>query len=126
MNSYLSLHTEAALNALKSLFRQPVATLLILLMLAIAMTLPLALYLGVQSSQQVLGKLNEAPKITLYMELSADTVDTLAVENLLKEDSRIDTLAFVDKQTGLAELQQSMGGQTWCRCSTKTRCRMCL
>ena len=30
MNSYLSLHTEAALNALKSLFRQPVATLLIL------------------------------------------------------------------------------------------------
>ena len=111
MNSYLSLHTEAALSALKSLFRQPVATLLILLMLAIAMTLPLALYLGVQSSQQVLGKLNEAPKITLYMELSADTVDTLAVENLLKEDSRIDTLAFVDKQTGLAELQQSMGGQ---------------
>ena len=96
MNSYLSLHTEAALSALKSLFRQPVATLLILLMLAIAMTLPLALYLGVQSSQQVLGKLNEAPKITLYMELSADTVDTLA---------------FVDKQTGLAELQQSMGGQ---------------
>ena len=111
MNSYLSLHTEAALSALKSLFRQPVATLLILLMLAIAMTLPLALYLGVQSSQQVLGKLNEAPKITLYMELSADSVDTLAVENLLKEDSRIGTLAFVDKQTGLAELQQSMGGQ---------------
>ena len=109
MNSYLSLHTEAALSALKSLFRQPVATLLILLMLAIAMTLPLALYLGVQSSQQVLGKLNEAPKITLYMELSADSVDTLAVENLLKEDSRIGTLAFVDKQTGLAELQQSMG-----------------
>lgn len=111
MNSYLSLHTEAALHALKSLFRQPVAALLILLMLAIAMTLPLALYLGVQSSQQVLGKLNEAPKITLYMELSADTVDTLAVENLLKKDRRIGTLAFVDKQTGLAELQRSMGGQ---------------
>lgn len=111
MKQYIQLHKQAAGQALQSLFRQPIATLLILLMLAIAMTLPLALYLGVNSSQQVLGKLNEVPKISVYMELSADTIDTLAVENRLKEDSRIDEITFVDKQTGLAELQHSMGGQ---------------
>ncbi len=42
MMPYLSLHREAAAKALRQLFRQPMGTLLILLMLAIAMTLPLA------------------------------------------------------------------------------------
>lgn len=111
MNHYLSLHLESARNAARHFIRQPLATLLILLMLAIAMTLPLALYLGVQSGQAVLGKLNEAPQITLYMELSADEVDNEAVKTLLAEDARISKSEFIGKQKGLQELQQSMGAQ---------------
>lgn len=111
MKHYLSLHLESARNAARHFIRQPFATLLILLMLAIAMTLPLALYLGVQSGQTVLGKLNEAPQITLYMELGADEVDSEAVKSLLAEDTRIEKSEFVGKQKGLEELQQSMGGQ---------------
>ena len=111
MKHYLSLHLESARNAARHFIRQPFATLLILLMLAIAMTLPLALYLGVQSGQAVLGKLNEAPQITLYMELSADEVDNEAVKTLLAEDARISKSEFIGKQKGLQELQQSMGAQ---------------
>ena len=111
MKHYLSLHLESARNAARHFIRQPLATLLILLMLAIAMTLPLALYLGVQSGQAVLGKLNEAPQITLYMELSADEVDNEAVKTLLAEDARISKSEFIGKQKGLQELQQSMGAQ---------------
>ena len=111
MKHYLSLHLESARNAARHFIRQPFATLLILLMLAIAMTLPLALYLGVQSGQAVLGKLNEAPQITLYMELSADEVDNEAVKTLLAEDARISQSEFIGKQKGLQELQQSMGAQ---------------
>ena len=101
MKHYLSLHLESARNAARHFIRQPFATLLILLMLAIAMTLPLALYLGVQSGQAVLGKLNEAPQITLYMELSADEVDNEAVKTLLAEDARISKSEFIGKQKGL-------------------------
>lgn len=111
MNHYLSLHAESARNAARHFLRQPIATLLILLMLAIAMSLPLALYLGVQSGQAVLGKLNESPQITLYMELGADKVDDEAVKHLLSQDKRIEKNEFVGKQQGLTELQQSMGGQ---------------
>ncbi|VEJ22150.1 permease-like cell division protein FtsX [Neisseria animaloris] len=111
MNHYLSLHLDAAANAVRQLLKQPVGTLLILLMLAVAMTLPLTLYLGVQSSQAVLGKLNESPQITLYMELSADEADTEAVKSLLEKDPRITKSEFIGKQKGLEELQISMGGQ---------------
>ena len=109
--NYFTLHFEAAKNAVHQLFKQPLATLLILVMLAIAMSLPLALYLGVQSSQAVLGKLNESPQITLYMEQNADEADNAVVKELLAADKRIEKSEFIGKAQGLSELQTSMGEQ---------------
>lgn len=109
--NYFTLHFEAAKNAVRQLFKQPLATLLILIMLAIAMSLPLALYLGVQSSQAVLGKLNESPQITLYMEQNADEADSAVVKELLAADKRIEKSEFIGKAQGLSELQTSMGQQ---------------
>ena len=109
--NYFTLHFEAAKNAVRQLFKQPLATLLILIMLAIAMSLPLALYLGVQSSQAVLGKLNESPQITLYMEQNADEADSSVVKELLAADKRIEKSEFIGKAQGLSELQTSMGEQ---------------
>ena len=109
--NYFTLHFEAAKNAVLQLFKQPLATLLILVMLAIAMSLPLALYLGVQSSQAVLGKLNESPQITLYMEQNADEADSAVVKELLAADKRIEKSEFIGKAQGLSELQTSMGEQ---------------
>lgn len=109
--NYFTLHFEATKNAVRQLFKQPLATLLILVMLAIAMSLPLALYLGVQSSQAVLGKLNESPQITLYMEQNADEADSAVVKELLAADKRIEKSEFIGKAQGLSELQTSMGEQ---------------
>ena len=109
--NYVSLPFAAATNAVRQLFNQPLATLLILVMLAIAMSLPLALYLGVQSSQAVLGKLNESPQITLYMEQNADEADSAVVKELLAADKRIEKSEFIGKAQGLSELQTSMGEQ---------------
>lgn len=105
---YLSLHVESARAALKELLRQRLGTLLTLLMLAVAMTLPLFLYLGVQSGQSVLGKLNESPQITVYMETSALKADSDTVENLLRRDGRLNTVRFIGKEQGLEELQSNL------------------
>lgn len=111
MKQLISLHWEAAGKALRQLVRQPIATLLILFMLAIAMTLPLALYLGIQSGQQVLGQMNETPTMTLYMQLNASAADNAVVQKALESNQQLDKIIFVSKQQGLEELQQSMGGQ---------------
>lgn len=108
---YFSLHAESAKSAAAQFIRQPFGMFLILIMLSIAMTLPLSLYLGVQSAQALIGKMNEAPQITLYMELGADTGDNEEVRKLLSQDKRIEKYEFVGKQQGLDELQKSMGGQ---------------
>lgn len=111
MRQWISLHREAALKALSLLVRQPLATLLVLLMLAIAMTLPLALYLGVQSGQQLLGQVDETPALTLYMQLEASDSDNQVVRQALNEDKRLRSIEFISKQQALTELQRSMGDQ---------------
>lgn len=111
MKHYFSLHWESCRRAALYFFRQPVATLLILTMLAIAMTLPLILYLGVQSSQTVLNKLSEVPQITLYMELNADANAAEEVRKLLASDGRVQSAQFVGKDQGLAEMQEAMEAQ---------------
>lgn len=111
MKHYFSLHWEAATQALGRLLRQPLGTLLVLLMLAAAMTLPLMLYLGVQSSTQVLGRLNHAPQMTLYMLHDAAAEDVAAVRAGLAGNSRVAAAEYVSKQQGLAELQQAFQGQ---------------
>ena len=108
MIHYISLHVESARAALKELLRQPIGTLLTLLMLAVAMTLPLFMYLGIQSGQSVLGKLNESPQITVYMDTDAASSDADTVKNLLQRDSRIDKVHFISKQEGLEELQTNL------------------
>ena len=108
MIHYISLHVESARAALKELLRQPIGTLLTLLMLAVAMTLPLFMYLSIQSGQSVLGKLNESPQITVYMDTDAASSDTDTVKNLLQRDSRIDKVRFISKQEGLEELQTNL------------------
>ena len=109
--NYLSLHLEAAKSAVSQFAKQHIGTFQILVMLAVAMTLPLTLYLGVQSAQAVVGKLNEAPQITLYMEREAGDQDEAAVRKLLADDKRIERYDFVGKDQGLAELQKNMGEQ---------------
>lgn len=113
MKHYVFLHGEAAKEALRQLLKQPFSTMLILVMLAIAMTLPLVLYLAVQSSQTVLGKLSESPQITLYLEHGAQAADGESIKALLSADKRVVHYEFVGREQGLQELQESMGGQDW-------------
>lgn len=111
MMHYLSLHIESAKRAAGYFFKQPIATLLILAMLAIAMTLPLTLYLGVQSSQTLLSKLSEVPKITLYLEQTASPSDVDNIKKLLSEDKRVQESKYISKDDGLAEMKSAMGSQ---------------
>ncbi|SSY70570.1 permease-like cell division protein FtsX [Alysiella crassa] len=111
ISHYVSLHTESAKRAAGYFFRQPIATLLILAMLAIAMTLPLTLYLGVQSSQTVLSKLSETPKITVYLETNSTETDVDTLKKMFSEDKRVKQAQFVSKDDGLEEMKAALDSQ---------------
>ena len=111
MSHALSMHKHAAARALKTFVRQPLGSLLILVMLGIALTLPLALYLIVQSNQHMLGQLTSTPQITVFMALSAEQKDTEAVQASLQKRPEFSQVEYVSKQQALAQMQDSMGEQ---------------
>ena len=111
MSHALSMHKHAATRALKTFLRQPLGSLLILVMLGIALTLPLALYLVVQSNQQMLGQLTSTPQITVFMALSAEQKDVDALQAELNKRHELSKIEYVSKQKALADMQQSMGEQ---------------
>lgn len=111
MSHALAMHKHAATRALKTFLRQPLGSLLILVMLGIALTLPLALYLVVQSNAQMLGKLTTTPQITVFMSVAAQANDVEATKQVLHQRPEIETLTYVSKQQALSDLQQSMGEQ---------------
>lgn len=104
-----TLHLMAARRALVALWQQPFGSLFTFTMLAVAMTLPLALYLGVQSSSPFIGKLAKTPQITVYMDRLVSPEDITYMETTLKERTDIAKIDFVSKDEALVQLQSGMG-----------------
>jgi cell division transport system permease protein len=109
MKHYLYLHWQSARTALAKLLRQPLASLLSLLMLSVALTLPLSLYLTVNGLQSWLGRLSAVPQITLFMEMNAEPADIAAVESTLKHHPKVKSFSFVGRSQALRDLEQRNG-----------------
>ncbi|MBP6346526.1 permease-like cell division protein FtsX [Neisseriaceae bacterium CLB008] len=104
-----TLHFMAAKRALVALWQQPFGSLFTFAMLAVAMTLPLALYLGVQSSSPFIGKLAKTPQVTVYMDRQVSEDDLRNVEQSLAALSTIAKVDFVSKDEALDQLELGMG-----------------
>ena len=109
MKHFFYLHWQDARQALRKMLRQPLGNLLNLLMLAIAMSLPVSLYLTAGSIQHWVGKLTAAPQITLFMELSAEQADIAAVQSSLSAHPRVASFRFVSRDQALHDLEQRSG-----------------
>jgi len=109
MKHFFYLHWQDARQALRKMLRQPLGNLLNLLMLAIAMSLPVSLYLTAGSIQHWVGKLTAAPQITLFMDLSAEQADIAAVQSSLSAHPRVASFRFVSRDQALHDLEQRSG-----------------
>jgi cell division transport system permease protein len=109
MKHLLYLHGRAARQALRTLLRQPLGSLLSLFMLAVAISLPLGLYLTVASLASWSNGLAASPQITLFMELNADRADVETVNQTLKQHALVHSHRFVSKESALKDLMARNG-----------------
>ena len=111
MKHAFSMHMQALLRALKTFLKQPLGSLLILVMLGMALTLPLAFYLLVQSNEKMLGQLTTEPQMTVFAHVQTANEDLQQLQQTLQQRPEISTVTYVPKDQALEELQQSMGEQ---------------
>ncbi|WP_434984211.1 permease-like cell division protein FtsX [Vreelandella zhaodongensis] len=102
-------HRAMALDSLYRLVRHPVGSLLTMLAIAIALVLPAALWLTLDSAKLLDAELDESATLTIYLELSIDALQAARIEEAVVADEDVAQTRLISPEQGMAEFQQSLG-----------------
>ncbi|WP_374352133.1 permease-like cell division protein FtsX [Chitinimonas sp.] len=109
MKHWFRLHRLALASTLRLFLANPLASLLNLLVVGIAVALPLGLYTVVANLQQLAGRLPTEPQASVFLTPSANAADLARVQALVKADSHVLAVRHISRDTALKELEQSSG-----------------
>jgi len=102
-------HAQALLGSLGRLARQPLATLLTVLVIGIALALPAALYLAVANMRSVTRGLEDTVQLSVYFRLSTTEAEAKKAAAEIAARRGIAETKLVSPDEGLAEFQKLSG-----------------
>ncbi len=107
--SYLRHHLQVARQSLQRLLAAPLATLMTVMVLAIALTLPGVLYVGLKNIQSVSYQWQGVTRISLFLsaELSDEQGRDLAEQ--LESNDQVRQLSYLSRAEALEEFRQFSG-----------------
>lgn len=109
LSRYATLHAQNSLSALGRLVRQPVATAMTVMVIAIALALPGGLRVLVDNASRLSAAWEQAADFTVYLRL--DTTEQQATELATSIEARSDVIAvqFISRDTALDEFRARSG-----------------
>lgn len=108
MKSWFAQHRAALLDAARRLWSAPLNTLLSLLVIGIALTLPAAGHVLLENLRTLAQNSGGAQQISIFLALDAEKKDIAAIETRLQQ-SGIDRWRFVPRDEALKRLKNSEG-----------------
>ncbi len=113
MKTWIRQHASAALNAAKQIFSAPGNFLFNVLVVAVALSLPIAGLTLIENIRPISSQLSIEPEMSLFLktDLSRGNATALAdtIKKLLKNSDTPAKIAFVPKESALNALQASSG-----------------
>jgi cell division transport system permease protein len=109
MRTWLNLHAAALGDSFRRLVYSPLATLLSVVVIGVALSLPAGLYLGLSGLQATVGQLARDPQVTLFLELDASAADAANLKERLQAHPDVQSVRFIAKDDALAELRRRTG-----------------
>lgn len=109
LGNYLHHHRETSVSSLRRLGRSPVQTAMTVLVIAIAMALPAALYSAVENLRQLGGNVELNARMSVFLDKSAgdDEVATLVAEVEKRRD--IASIVYLSRESALDEFREASG-----------------
>ena len=107
MSVWLRQHWRTFGLTLRRLARNPLASLLNVMVIGIALALPLGGYMLVQNLAGVARQLTGNPQISLFLARDADKADIAALEARLKQLPGVRALRFISRDQALEQLKRS-------------------
>lgn len=106
---YLAHHREVLGSSLRRLLAEPLATLMTLTVMAIALALPAVLAVGLQNAQALSDQWRGASQLSLFLAVELDEQQGLDLATQLKENSQIQSTQYLSKTDALAEFKRYAG-----------------
>ena len=109
MNNWLLHHLTVIQFTLQRLRTSPVSSLLNILVIGVALSLPTGGYVVLQNVQSLSDKLLGTPQITIFLNMNVTQDEISRLTKQLQELETIATVEFVSREEALKQLQQSTG-----------------
>ena len=109
MTGWMLRHVQSALFAAGRLARTPIATAFTVLVIAIALTLPAALSLAIQSVRSATGEFANAIDVTVYFKQDVPLEKARQLADSLKQRSGVASVKLVPADEALEQFRQQSG-----------------
>ena len=109
IRAWLMQHGFVFFLTLKRLIATPVTSLLSVVVMGIALSLPTGIYVLMENLSSISGQTASSPQMSLFLKLDVKKEDIDRVKQRLEEDSQIVSLQFIPKDIALQQLQRSNG-----------------
>lgn len=105
----LTLHLSLLRTEFRRIFASPMAGLLNILVIGIALSLPAGMYMLLQSAQELVDRLSGTPQISLFLKIGAKSDGVATLRSLLEAHPDVAKFEFVGRDTALEQLKQTSG-----------------
>lgn len=109
MKNTVILHFGVIRFTFHRLFQSPIASLLNILVIGIALSLPVGGYVLLKNVQGLSEQLAGTPQISVFLSPSTSSDEIARISKQLKEHGAIDHIEFVPRDLALKQLQNSTG-----------------
>jgi cell division transport system permease protein len=107
--AYAARHAQTLVGSLGRLVQQPVATLMTMAVIAVALALPLFLNLFLQNARNATGNWNAAFDLTVYLDKKVPAARVHAIAKQIQERKDVAALKVIGADQALAEFREYSG-----------------
>jgi cell division transport system permease protein len=109
LRAYFSHHLRVSLASLGRLYAQPIATLMTTTVIAIALALPVGLYIGLANIGQVSTGWDGSTQISLFLHTHVNEAEAKKLQSKLEKHKDIKKVELIDKEKGLQQFKEISG-----------------
>jgi len=106
---WLTRHASTAVGALGRLSRQPFASLMIVLVIAVTLALPAAINVVVKNAQSISGGWDNALDFSVYLKLDISVSEAEGLARLIRQRADVESVGLVTADEALADFKLASG-----------------
>jgi cell division transport system permease protein len=109
LSTWASRHASTSIAALGRVARQPFASLMTILVIAVTLALPAALHLVIKNAQAISGGWANALDFSVYLKSGITEADARRLGEIINQRADVDQVTFISAEQALAEFREQSG-----------------